>query len=51
VVVEIPKGSSIKYEIDSATGDLFVDRISFLAMSYPYDMVIFLELKKRTEID
>ena len=27
VVIEIPKGSNIKYEIDSETGALFVDRI------------------------
>ncbi|HEY8139822.1 MAG TPA: inorganic diphosphatase [Nitrososphaera sp.] len=35
VVVEIPKGSNIKYEIDDETGALFVDRKLFTAMFYP----------------
>src|SRR5215469_6122175 len=35
VVVEIPKGSSIKYEIDPRNGRTSVDRILFPAMSYP----------------
>jgi inorganic pyrophosphatase len=35
VVIEIPKGSNIKYEIDSETGALFVDRILSTSMSYP----------------
>ena len=35
VVIEIPKGSSIKYEIDRYTGALFVDRILSTAMIYP----------------
>ncbi len=35
VVIEIPKGSSIKYEIDDETGAVFVDRKLFTAMFYP----------------
>lgn len=35
VVVEIPKGNSVKYEFDSGTGFLFVDRKLYTAMFYP----------------
>ena len=35
VVVEIPKGSSIKYEIDMEIGILRVDRILYPSMIYP----------------
>ena len=35
VVVEIPQGSSVKYEIDKASGAVFVDRFLFTTMSYP----------------
>lgn len=35
VVIEIPKGSSIKYELDNTSGLLFVDRILLSAMYYP----------------
>lgn len=35
VVIEISKGSNIKYEVDSETGALFVDRILSTSMSYP----------------
>lgn len=35
VVIEIPKGSNIKYEIHPKIGILFVDRILSVAMSYP----------------
>src|SRR6187200_235701 len=35
VVVEIPRGSRIKYEIDSETGALFVDRVLSTSMVYP----------------
>jgi len=34
-VIEIPKGSRVKYEIDKATGLLRVDRILFSAVHYP----------------
>ncbi len=35
VVIEIPQGSSIKYEIDEETGELFVDRFLHTAMFFP----------------
>lgn len=35
VVIEIPQGSSIKYEIDEETWELFVDRFLHTAMFYP----------------
>jgi inorganic pyrophosphatase len=35
VLIEIPKGSNIKYEIDTETGAIFVDRKLFTAMFYP----------------
>ncbi len=35
VVVEIPQGSSVKYEIDKETGAIVVDRFLFTTMSYP----------------
>jgi len=35
VVIEIHKGSSIKYEMDSESGAIFVDRRLFTAMFYP----------------
>ncbi len=35
VVIEIPQGSSVKYEVDKTTGALVVDRFLFTPMSYP----------------
>ena len=37
MVVEIPKGSRNKYEVDHATGDLWLDRTLFTATQYPAD--------------
>ncbi len=37
VIVEIPKGSRNKYEIDHDTGALWLDRHLFTATSYPAD--------------
>ena len=37
VVVEIPKNSSIKYELDEETGILFVDRKLHTSMVYPFN--------------
>src|SRR5689334_18061600 len=34
-IVEIPKGSKNKYELDKATGLLKVDRVLFSSMHYP----------------
>lgn len=35
VVIEIPKDSRIKYEVDKESGAVFVDRIVFTPMAYP----------------
>lgn len=35
VFIEIPAGSSVKYELDKESGLIFVDRFSFTAMHYP----------------
>ncbi len=35
VVVEIPQGSGVKYEVDHDTGVIFVDRFLYTAMYYP----------------
>jgi inorganic pyrophosphatase len=35
VLIEIPKGSKVKYELDKATGLLRVDRILYSAVHYP----------------
>lgn len=35
VVIEIPRGSANKYEIDGETGALFVDRVLSTSMVYP----------------
>ena len=37
VVVEIPRGSRNKYEIDHATGEMWLDRRLFSATVYPAD--------------
>lgn len=35
VVVEIPQGSAVKYEVDKASGAVMVDRFLFTPMAYP----------------
>ena len=37
VVVEIPQGGSVKYELDKESGVLFVDRILYTSMVYPFN--------------
>ncbi len=37
VVVEIPQGSSIKYEMDKDSGSVMVDRFNYTAMFYPFN--------------
>lgn len=37
VVVEIPQGSAIKYELDKTTGAIVVDRFIHTAMVYPFN--------------
>jgi inorganic pyrophosphatase len=36
VLIEIPEGSPIKYELDESTGDLTVDRVMPTAMRFPF---------------
>lgn len=36
-VIEIPKGSTNKYEVDQATGVLKLDRVLYSPLFYPYD--------------
>ncbi len=35
VVIEIPQGSQVKYELDKESGAIFVDRFLFTPMAYP----------------
>ena len=37
VVIEIPKGSRNKYEVDHETGKVFLDRYLYNAFGYPAD--------------
>jgi inorganic pyrophosphatase len=37
VFIEIPAGSSIKYELDKDSGVVFVDRFLYTAFSYPFN--------------
>jgi inorganic pyrophosphatase len=37
IIIEIPKGSNIKYEIDPKTNRVLVDRILFGSESYPHN--------------
>lgn len=37
VLVEIPAGSSVKYELDKAAGVIAVDRFNYTAMGYPFN--------------
>ncbi|GIW64564.1 MAG: inorganic pyrophosphatase [Patescibacteria group bacterium] len=37
VFVEIPQGSSIKYELDKESGVVMVDRFAYTAMFYPFN--------------
>ncbi len=37
VLVEIPQGSNVKYELDKDTGVIMVDRFNYTAMFYPFN--------------
>jgi inorganic pyrophosphatase len=37
VVIEIPRGSDVKYELDKKTGFVFVDRFLYTATHYPFN--------------
>jgi len=45
VFIEIPKGSSIKYEVDEKTGELKVDRFLHTAFSFPFNYGFIKETK------
>lgn len=45
VFIEIPAGSSIKYEVDEETGELKVDRFLHTAFSYPFNYGFIKETK------
>src|SRR5450631_4299820 len=36
-VIEIPRGSTNKYEVDAATGIIKLDRVLFSPLFYPFD--------------
>jgi len=40
-VVEIPKGSRNKYEVDHETGRVYLDRVLFTSFAYPVDYGFF----------
>ena len=37
VVIEIPRGSKVKYELDKDTGLCYVDRVLFSSVVYPHN--------------
>ncbi len=41
IVVEIPRGSRNKYEMDHQTGEIYLDRMLFTATRYPADYGFF----------
>jgi len=41
VIVEIPKGSRNKYEVDHDSGEIWLDRTLFTSMQYPADYGFF----------
>jgi inorganic pyrophosphatase len=45
VMIEIPEGSNVKYELDEETGELMVDRLMPTAMSYPVNYGLIKETK------
>ena len=40
-VIEIPRGSRVKYEVDHGTGRVYLDRVLFTPMGYPADYGFF----------
>lgn len=45
VLIEIPAGSTVKYELDEETGQMMVDRLMPTAMSYPVNYGLIEETK------
>ena len=40
-VIEIPRGSRVKYEVDHETGNVFLDRVLYTVFGYPADYGFF----------
>ncbi|NHI16218.1 inorganic diphosphatase [Microbacterium excoecariae] len=40
-VIEIPRGSRVKYEVDHGTGRVFLDRVLYTTFGYPSDYGFF----------
>ncbi|WOF22616.1 inorganic diphosphatase [Microbacterium betulae] len=40
-VIEIPRGSRVKYEVDHGTGRVFLDRVLYTTFGYPTDYGFF----------
>ena len=51
VVIEIPKGSNLKYEMDSKSGEIFVDRILSPAMYYPLNYGFIPQTRENSSFD
>ena len=47
VVIEVPKGSKNKYELDKETGLLRLDRVLYSAVHYPADYGFIPVLRRR----
>lgn len=45
VLIEIPEGSNVKYELDEETGEMMVDRLMPTAFSYPVNYGLIKETK------
>ncbi|MDH2900622.1 MAG: inorganic diphosphatase [archaeon] len=46
VMIEIPRGSSVKYELDAETGVIFVDRFLYTTTYYPFNYSSIPETKR-----
>jgi inorganic pyrophosphatase len=51
VTIEIPKDSNLKYEMDSKSGEMFVDRILSPAMYYPLNYGFIPQTRESSGID
>lgn len=49
VIIEIPKGSNVKYELDKESGLIFVDRMLLSAMYYPCNYGFIPQTKEEDE--
>ena len=49
VLIEITKGSKMKYELDKETGYILLDRVLYTSTHYPQTTVLFRVPWRRTE--